>query len=952
MTRRPLPLLTFAAFVAMAPAALGQVLQLTVSANGTANAIPAGGSQTLTANGIGQAVQATVVVRYTGTSVATISAITVANTAEITLQSAPALPFTLTPGAANTFLVQYLPASGNLVTSLVSITYTETGQAANTFSFSVSGISPRYTYTLSVNNGNFAALNGGDTIPFGSVNLGSTIPAVVNISNSGSSGGTLNSVGVSGSGFQLSANPSPVYLQPGQQASVGLNYAPQVSGGSQGLLTVAFGSSTVSFPLTGTGTAAVLSASYTLADGNVHALTSGSTIAFPSIDINASTGATVTITNQGNGAGTLTSVSVSGAPFQLNGLPSLPATIAAGTVLRFAIVFSPTQSGSFNGTFGISMTGVSISGSLSGSTAPSNITLSYIDPDTNNVIPLQNGSTLQFPNTLSGSNTSVTVVATNSGAGTGSVGAVSIGGSSASAFQLLNLPGLPVSVAPNQQTRFGIRFSPTQQQSYAATLSVTINGQITTVNLAAQGIAPQFTYTATSGSSTTAVAAGGTIAVSDTTVGQTTSVTVTITNAGSGNGQIAAIGVTGQGLSLSNLPPLPLTLAPNGTQQFTLNFTPTTPGAVSGKLTIGSDTFTVSGTGIGSQLTYNYTSSAGSTTITAGGTVIFAPIAVGSSETLAFTIQNTGTSQATISSIGLATASTVFGLQQLPSLPFNLSPNGTANFTISFLPNNTGTLTAILVVNGTNFTISGTGTQPAALPTYQFQGVNSSVQPAQQPAIGLTMSSSYPLDLQGSLTISFASAVFTDDPSIEFANGSRTVSFTIPAHSTQAVFTGGATSIPLQTGTTAGTITVTPSFSLQGGFNLTPTSPAVLSLAIPRAAPQLTSASITGESLTGFSLILSGYSTPRTLTQFNIQITPKAGATFSTTNLTVDVTTAASAWFQSATSQGFGGSFLVAIPFTLQNGSTTTDLVHLLQSLSITATNDVGASSSLSVAIP
>jgi len=66
----------------------------------------------------------------------------------------------------------------------------------------------------------------------------------------------------------------------------------------------------------------------------------------------------------------------------------------------------------------------------------------------------------------------------------------------------------------------------------------------------------------------------------------------------------------------------------------------------------------------------------------------------------------------------------------------------------------------------------------------------------------------------------------------------------------------------------------------------------------------------------------------------------------------VDVTTAASAWFQSATSQGFGGSFLVAIPFTLQNGSTTTDLVHLLQSLSITATNDVGASSSISVAIP
>ena len=106
------------------------------------------------------------------------------------------------------------------------------------------------------------------------------------------------------------------------------------------------------------------------------------------------------------------------------------------------------------------------------------------------------------------------------------------------------------------------------------------------------------------------------------------------------------------------------------------------------------------------------------------------------------------------------------------------------------------------------------------------------------------------------------------------------------------------------------------------------------------------------QTTTGFTVILNGYSTTRALTQLDIQITPKQGETFSTTHLTLDVSSGSTAWFQSATSQTFGGAFLVAIPFVLSNGSTTDDLVHRLQSLSITATNDVGASSAISVPIP
>jgi hypothetical protein len=325
---------------------------------------------------------------------------------------------------------------------------------------------------------------------------------------------------------------------------------------------------------------------------------------------------------------------------------------------------------------------------------------------------------------------------------------------------------------------------------------------------------------------------------------------------------------------------------------------------------------------------------------------------VGSSSSLSFSIQNTGTIATTISSINLAASSQVFTLQQLPALPFNLNPGASVSFLIGCVPNNTGSLTATLRINATSFTLAGSGLQPASLPAYRFQGPpTGNLQPAQQPTLGLTLNSPYPLPLQGTLRLTFVSSVFIDDPAIQFASGGRSVSFSIPANSTSATFNGNAATIALQTGTTAGTIVLTPSFATQGGFDLTPASPDVLSMTIQRSAPQLLTASVSAQTGTSFTVIVNGYSTARTIRQLDIQITPRPGQTFSTTHLTLDVNSASSAWFQSAASQSLGGSFLVAIPFVL-NGSGTTDPIHLLDSLSITATNDVGASSAVSVAIP
>ena len=51
------------------------------------------------------------------------------------------------------------------------------------------------------------------------------------------------------------------------------------------------------------------------------------------------------------------------------------------------------------------------------------------------------------------------------------------------------------------------------------------------------------------------------------------------------------------------------------------------------------------------------------------------------------------------------------------------------------------------------------------------------------------------------------------------------VNFTVPANTTEALFTNNATTVRLQTGTVAGTLKVIPSFATDGGYDLTPSAP-------------------------------------------------------------------------------------------------------------------------------
>jgi hypothetical protein len=179
------------------------------------------------------------------------------------------------------------------------------------------------------------------------------------------------------------------------------------------------------------------------------------------------------------------------------------------------------------------------------------------------------------------------------------------------------------------------------------------------------------------------------------------------------------------------------------------------------------------------------------------------------------------------------------------------------------------------------------------------------------------------------------------------------VDFTIPAGSTSADFAGQGSQIAIQTGTVAETVTLAPSFATTAGIDVTPSSPPTLQFTVAAAAPLVESVQASNETASSFDLLVIGYSTTRSLTSMTVTFTPASGYNLATSQFTLPVDQSAAVWFQSSTSQTFGGLFEITVPFTLPGtipaGKT---LVQAIASAAVTVSNAVGTSSSQSTPIP
>lgn len=269
---------------------------------------------------------------------------------------------------------------------------------------------------------------------------------------------------------------------------------------------------------------------------------------------------------------------------------------------------------------------------------------------------------------------------------------------------------------------------------------------------------------------------------------------------------------------------------------------------------------------------------------------------------------------------GTALATTWVSLTQLTAVvPASLlDAAGPATITV-IDPN------GVAVPGSQTFTIlSSSAVAKASVPT--------TVQPGQNSAITLTVQP-YPVVITATLTLAFTPAPpnTVTDPAVLFPNNTTTDVIQIPADSTAAI-----PPINFSPGSTAGTITLTVQLTA-GGANITPATLVPITITVPPSAPVINSVTLTrsGNSMT---VAILGLSSTRNMTQAHFHFTPISGQTLKTTDLTVDLSTPFTTWYQSAASDAYGTTFLYTQPFTLDSAATN------VQSVTVTLTNSVGDS--------
>jgi hypothetical protein len=277
------------------------------------------------------------------------------------------------------------------------------------------------------------------------------------------------------------------------------------------------------------------------------------------------------------------------------------------------------------------------------------------------------------------------------------------------------------------------------------------------------------------------------------------------------------------------------------------------------------------------------------------------------------------------------------------ALPAGITLNPSAG-SLSGTPSAPGTFTFTVSVTGGGQTATKAfavtvGVPPG--PPATITGLPATAAPATQPALGISIGNTYPLAITGQVTLTFApDSPSPDGQEVVFTTGGRTVSFQVPANTTQAVFTGATPGV--QTGTVSGTITLTLKLTA-AGIDVTPSSATPTTLHIAKSAPVIKSATVTRTSA-GFNLVVVGYATSREMVSAAVTFTPAAGVTLSSTSATVSLSTVFTTWYADATSAQYGSNFSLTMPFTITNATSTAPLA----SVSVVLTNAQGSSTSVS----
>jgi len=359
----------------------------------------------------------------------------------------------------------------------ISLTFTPNtpGNSSATLIVWTAGLGSRKSVSLNgvgVTGGTPAAGLSPGSLAFASQPVGKTSGAgTATLDNAGTAALSISSVTITGAnpGDFAQANNCGSSLSAGSSCTFNITFTPAASGSRTALLSVADNSagSPQTVSLSGTGTVASASLSPT-------------SLSFGNQSVNTTSGVqTVTLTNGGTAALSLSSIALTGANAgafaQTNTCGS---SLAAGASCKVSVTFDPTATGSQSAS-------VSFTDNASGS--PQSLSLS--GTGTSATVSLS-PSSLSFTNQPISVTSSTQVVTLTNGSSTAlSISSLTITGTNAADFaEVANTCGS--SVAAGANCSIGVAFTPSTSKSETASLAIADNatGSPQTVSLSGSGI--------------------------------------------------------------------------------------------------------------------------------------------------------------------------------------------------------------------------------------------------------------------------------------------------------------------------------------------------------------------------------------------------------------------------------------------------------------------------------
>ncbi len=496
---------------------------------------------------------------------------------------------------------------------------------------------------------------------------------------------------------------------------------------------------------------------------------------------------------------------------------------------------------------------------------------------------------------------------------------------------------------PDTAVQFTITFQPTARGSASGSLSIAFAGaSAVNIQLSGQATGANLTYTLTVGSQSSTLAAGATLSLPSTNVGSSVTAAITVVNGGDAAANIGAVTVVGAGYSVTNVPPTPATVSAGGSFTFTLVFSPQVSGTASGTLLIGAVSFPLSSVGLGASLTYSSLIGSATASIANGGTVVFPNTNLGSSTTISHPgcqyRQHGRHHRRHQHHRSRLCAGRIFRVFRRRSIPAPACSSA-----LCLRPPRPPPLPARC-----KSTLSASVC--AAWPTSRRPSAgwcSAACPPTPLPCSSRPSRWRFPSPTRcrsaGTLTLTFVSNSFADDPNIQFASGGRTASFTVPPNTVNAVF-GSTPQVQFQTGTVAGVITLTASLSVASA-SVTPNPAPAVQVTIPASAPVISNVQLGATTANSFELLITGLSTTRDVASLNLQFTPASGAQLQTTTLTVNSEGAFNTWFQSQTGISFGSQFTASVIVNVNGNG------NAMQSVAVTASNSQGQSAPASLSL-